>query len=318
MEMVFNDGGARPPPIESPNPRALASDGVFIEPGAYSQPARTMRSRFAAIDDVVMLRMVNAREPWASSKVMAAWEAIATELSKIEQFGVVKNGPAVKSRFDLLRKKYKEDDMASMKKSGVDEEFEEREQLLCDICERMLAYEVGSLKEKQFAKSKADGIENSGVKCRQFAMMTQVEQRDQNDENGGETEWLDDDDDDDGSNAGMSTPAAKRRRPSSSSSNSKKISRNDRLNSLMDGIATGIASVSDNDAKLAKIAANQAIEQARVEAAIRQEELRLQHEERMQIRREEADRERDAKQQQFLLKLVSMMTNNQDKIQEGK
>lgn len=165
----------RPPPIEQSNVSGV-SDDLFAAPGRYSQPQP--RFRFAAIDDVVMLRLVNAKQPWTAKKTMVAWEAIAAALAKIDEFGVVdKKGAAVKSRFELLKKTFKADELESLKKSGVDEEFEEREQLLTDIVSRIEAYEEGCAKEREFQKQKMTGIEASGLVCRSLAMQSLQEQR---------------------------------------------------------------------------------------------------------------------------------------------
>ncbi|CAK4138882.1 unnamed protein product [Aphanomyces euteiches] len=60
--------------------------------------------------------------------------------------------------------------MASMRKSGVPEDFEEREALLTDIKTRIDDYVEVDAARKDTDKKKKEGIETSGLMLRQLAM----------------------------------------------------------------------------------------------------------------------------------------------------
>lgn len=293
-----------PPPASSPSSEGRESTST--EPGRTSKAPRL---RFAAIDDVVMLRLVNAKQPWASSKVMAAWESISEELTKTEEFGVVgKKGAAVKSRFDMLRKKFAQNEMESLKKSGVSEEFEERELLLTDIVSRMMAFEEASAKEKAYAKARADGIEVSGVTVREMAMQSMgpiLSDDDDAASNDGDDNELDDDDTSSVSTVSTvsttaSTPQSGKKRQSLGQPSGRryKLSRRDRLDAVMETVLGGLQAGDAN--KLAKIKAVH-------ETTIEVERMRLEHAERQEQRRIVAEQQRDAKQHEFMLHMIELL-----------
>ncbi|KAG9398310.1 hypothetical protein AC1031_014899 [Aphanomyces cochlioides] len=118
------------------------------------------------------------KSPWSAGhkKVMSAWEEIAKNCAKQHGFGLkAKKGPALKTRFSLLMEAFKKDEMASLRKSGATEEFEEREILLTDIKNRMDDYCEVEILRKDKEKKKKEGIETSGLLLRQMAMEEQFD-----------------------------------------------------------------------------------------------------------------------------------------------
>ncbi|CAK4541114.1 unnamed protein product [Aphanomyces euteiches] len=65
---------------------------------------------------------------------------------------------------------FRKDEMASMRKSGVPEDFEEREALLTDIKTRIDDYVEVDAALKDTDKKKKEDIETSGLMLRQLAM----------------------------------------------------------------------------------------------------------------------------------------------------
>lgn len=76
-------------------------------------------------------KTVIAVNPFAAAfgKVMESWDLVA----KNSQLDV--SGQGVKSRVDLLMKARKKEEMANIKKSGTEEEYSEREQLVDEVIE---------------------------------------------------------------------------------------------------------------------------------------------------------------------------------------
>ena len=92
--------------------------------------------RFLPAMDIHLLKQVSALAPYEAShgRTLAAWDAVATNLKQVDSTSFAKaNGRNCKARADLLIAKFKKEEMESLKKSGTEEEYTEREQLLEDI-----------------------------------------------------------------------------------------------------------------------------------------------------------------------------------------
>jgi hypothetical protein len=130
----------------------------------------------------------------------------------------------------------------------------------------MQAFEEGSAKEKTHARATADGIDASGVICRRLAMGEVAEE---------ESHSIDDSSSD---NSGQEDQAnrvenrqsskfiipkgkeKKRSRSSSGQSSTKKITKRERLDGVMDCVVQGIANMNDSGNKLAELEASKDIE----------------------------------------------------------
>ncbi|DBA00419.1 TPA: hypothetical protein N0F65_012950 [Lagenidium giganteum] len=102
-----------------------------------------------------MLRQANAIEPWKESGVMTAWDSIANTLQQLPQFGVRKDGKACHARFTLLIRHRRKNSTAALRRAGCDEEYEEKEQLLDDLIERIDAHatEVAAERTERIARN---------------------------------------------------------------------------------------------------------------------------------------------------------------------
>jgi hypothetical protein len=88
---------------------------------------------------------------------MRAWETLAQRLRTYASFPQDKDGKALSTRFNLLVKKYRENAVHSMRKSGREEEFFEREQLLEEIDSELRNHQAAKDEEKKTSKrSRAD------------------------------------------------------------------------------------------------------------------------------------------------------------------
>ncbi|CAK4705602.1 unnamed protein product, partial [Aphanomyces euteiches] len=102
--------------------------------------------------------------------LLPAWEDIAAELKGSPLFKINKKSTALKTRFDTLMSKFKTGDIASQRKSGTSEEYEERLLLLTDIKSRLDDYADCEDARRDARKRKAEGIETSGVLLRRMAV----------------------------------------------------------------------------------------------------------------------------------------------------
>ncbi|KAG9400819.1 hypothetical protein AC1031_010257 [Aphanomyces cochlioides] len=134
---------------------------------------QTTRSKFACCDDIILRTQIAYVCPWEASrkKIMSAWDEIAAGCAKTSGFGLRgKKGPALKTRFKLLLDSFNTNEMASLRKSGVPEQYEEREMMLGDIEQRMDDFNEVKQVQVEADKKKQEGIENSGLILRRMAM----------------------------------------------------------------------------------------------------------------------------------------------------
>ena len=61
---------------------------------------------------------------------------------------------SAKERFKKIYDTFQKDKMASLRKSGTDEQFEKREQLLTDLTELKMSFDNKKTNEKESAKVK--------------------------------------------------------------------------------------------------------------------------------------------------------------------
>jgi hypothetical protein len=78
--------------------------------------------------------------PWefGRGKVMKAWEQISERVSSTPGFGVKKDGAGCKFRFEKILALFRDNNKEALRKSGVAEEYNERELLLENIDSRIV------------------------------------------------------------------------------------------------------------------------------------------------------------------------------------
>ncbi|KAG9399044.1 hypothetical protein AC1031_012479 [Aphanomyces cochlioides] len=104
-------------------------------------------------------------------EIMSAWDEIAAGCAKTSGFGLRgKKGPALKTRFKLLLVSFNTNEMTLLRKSGVPDQYEEREMMLGDIKQRMDDFKEVKQVQAEADKKKQEGIENSGLILRRMAM----------------------------------------------------------------------------------------------------------------------------------------------------
>ncbi|OQS05122.1 hypothetical protein THRCLA_02692 [Thraustotheca clavata] len=104
-----------------------------------------LRKSFNAWDDVLLCRVVNQRKPWMapSGEIMITWGEIAESLMHTRGFGVKKDGPACKTRFEKILKMTIGGEKDMLRKTGTEEEYEERERLLREMYDQIDQYRDG-------------------------------------------------------------------------------------------------------------------------------------------------------------------------------
>ena len=118
---------------------------------------------FRTQSDIDLLKEVMNYKPFKVShrQVTQTWDSIATELCSIYGASSVK-GSAAKRRFKELLAKFKKDKLDSLRASRMEEEFDQREQLLTDIRLLMEEAEAGKAlatgsKKEAFGKCESNG-----------------------------------------------------------------------------------------------------------------------------------------------------------------
>lgn len=116
---------------------------------------------------MLLLRQVNADRPFEAGygKVDDAWSNVGRALRNA---GVSAQTRTIHERFKLLLRKFRHDEMASLRKSGTDEEYGEREQLLTEISQ-LLENQQAESKEK---KARGSSDAEAAKKLRDAAMLS--------------------------------------------------------------------------------------------------------------------------------------------------
>ena len=125
---------------------------------SISQEAEIKRFHFKPRTDIELCKLVIADPPFLAShgQTQEKWEAIQARLS-------ITNWRALRDRFNLLIRQYKSENMANLRKSGTEEEYTEREQLLEELCDL--------LGEKQLKEARPSQVDNSKA-VREYSLRT--------------------------------------------------------------------------------------------------------------------------------------------------
>ncbi|KAH8040473.1 hypothetical protein HPB51_010710 [Rhipicephalus microplus] len=128
--------------------------------------ASTGRLYFSIAYDLSLLREVNAHNQFQDP---SRWGGIVKNMNLA--LGKVFSVRALRERLDLLMAQFLANDRASLRKSGTEEEYDEKERLLQEICS--LARDFGYKNKSRKAQSSA-GQRVSGVVTRDTAAATLV------------------------------------------------------------------------------------------------------------------------------------------------
>ncbi|KAG9401033.1 hypothetical protein AC1031_009786 [Aphanomyces cochlioides] len=118
-------------------------------------------------------------KPWSAShgKVQSTWVAIVSVLSM--QFGVRITPLACQRRFDSLLETFNSNELASLRASGTEEEYGEREVLLTEIKEMVNDFE--SQKDMQSTQAAEEAARKKAIATSMMeAAMASIEKRHQN------------------------------------------------------------------------------------------------------------------------------------------
>ncbi|GMF55205.1 unnamed protein product [Phytophthora fragariaefolia] len=281
-----------------------------------------LRQKFAAVDDIVLLKAVNTFRPWTaavgtSKGIMKVFEDIAIHCQLDESFGLKKPGTAMRTRFTNLVNQYKTDQCQSMRKSGTVEEYAEREILLENIVTLMNDWDDKEAQRKKEQTVKQKGIESSGELLRRLAKGEIVSEEDDNRSEGDISERTTDEMAEAAERATASdsvdlfTPNRRTTRGSSgvNSGRKKKITKRERLDVVANGITSALLEVNDGDKakytyKMERLQFEREQEEKKRVHATEEAEKRRAHELQLEDRRLQADEAHDKRMQDFILRIL--------------
>jgi hypothetical protein len=115
------------------------------------------RRNFTSEEDVILLRQINADQPFACTRgnKMDKWDATAVKIVHTTGFGRSLTGKGCSSRFYALLDKHRSFNKESALLSGVSEEYSEKIQLLDDLLELhddWIKQEVNRAEEEKIKK----------------------------------------------------------------------------------------------------------------------------------------------------------------------
>ncbi|DBA00690.1 TPA: hypothetical protein N0F65_003619 [Lagenidium giganteum] len=117
----------------------MAEDGARQASASAQAPARKKGFRFKPSHDVILVKEVMRLSPWSvkHGQTTQVWHATSVAVSEalhvIGAITDVLDGGACKRRFDTLLEAFRKAELVSLRTSGSEEAYAEREQLLTDI-----------------------------------------------------------------------------------------------------------------------------------------------------------------------------------------
>ncbi|VDI26134.1 Hypothetical predicted protein [Mytilus galloprovincialis] len=129
---------------------------------SFTSGSRKKQVRFQTKDDLVLLREVLAKNPFQNK---SAWNEIASAVADTRS-NLQVDARRVRERTHLLIDQHKKSNADSLKSSGIDEEYGEKETLLDEI----LSLVEDEEKQKEKQKEKKETEENRGKDIRKRAM----------------------------------------------------------------------------------------------------------------------------------------------------
>ncbi|XP_052090746.1 putative uncharacterized protein DDB_G0271982 [Mytilus californianus] len=129
---------------------------------ASCTPARKKQARFSVADDIKLLREVTLDNPFRNK---GKWIEIGEKLSTTT---FLIDGRRARERTNLLITQFKKDNRENLKKSGINEEYSERESLLEEVIGLMEEEE----RKKDADKEKTASLEKASLDIRKRALET--------------------------------------------------------------------------------------------------------------------------------------------------
>ncbi|KAI8830976.1 hypothetical protein BC829DRAFT_423334 [Chytridium lagenaria] len=167
----LNSAQSSPKPISNKATTSKGSTASKTSQKSTRTSGKSLKNfRFNPSIDVELLKLVLDLQPFAAGygKVKDKWQAVADGLRAIvTDFGEnykqdSLNPAAARRRFDTLVDSFKKEEMDSLRASGTDEEYEEKERLLTDILEMMEFHDLEKAEKNEKERAEAQKKEARG------------------------------------------------------------------------------------------------------------------------------------------------------------
>ncbi|KAF4321489.1 hypothetical protein BBO99_00006447 [Phytophthora kernoviae] len=103
-------------------------------------PGKTSRKQFSSADDIVLLTEVLSMKPWAFAHEMDGWQQVALNLRELTACRLEKTAGACQSRIMLLLEHLRAGNIAALRKSGTEDEFSRKHELLTEVQHKIAAF----------------------------------------------------------------------------------------------------------------------------------------------------------------------------------
>lgn len=155
---------------ESGGARRSASVGLEESPRETNGVKR--RRKWSEEMDVRLLKEVMAQGAHVSphGRGQQRYESVITELNKVPIFRCSLDWKGARDRFQLIMGKFKREDARNVRASGIDEEYNEKCQLLTDIVTEMKDRKRESKERKDAEAKKEEELKEAGERIREEAM----------------------------------------------------------------------------------------------------------------------------------------------------
>lgn len=125
-------------------------------PSESSSRPRKEQHRFWPERNIILLKEVISIEPYAAHRgqVTERWEKVAANYNKGVGIDGAINAERARKHFDKLLKEFKSQEATPLRASGTDEQYDEQDQLLADVKDRIGQYHEASLREAEATRKK--------------------------------------------------------------------------------------------------------------------------------------------------------------------
>ncbi|KAG7384984.1 hypothetical protein PHYBOEH_009247 [Phytophthora boehmeriae] len=103
------------------------------------QSGRINRKQFSSAADIELLTEVLATKPWAFTPEMDGWQHVALNLRDVGDYRLDKTAGACQARVALLLEHLRAGNTAALHKSGMEDEFARKQELLTEVQQKITA-----------------------------------------------------------------------------------------------------------------------------------------------------------------------------------
>lgn len=154
--------------------------------GQHAKDGRAARFHFYPVHDIALLQQALADQPYlaAYGKQDDCWAQVAEALRNHPELAMPVTSRSARDRFTYILKLFQDEDNANLRKSGAEEEFDERDRLLTEV----LAQQRTATEQKDAVRKREAADRESGKQIQMDALCSLKKKRTEAATDGTETD----------------------------------------------------------------------------------------------------------------------------------